>query len=685
MRKTAVCLLGYLFSFYSYSQSEQADSSQTLGEVIIKAYEQNQKLRKFPAAVNQVNKNRLDRFNNISILPALNSTPGVKMEERSPGSYRMNIRGSTIRSPFGVRNVKIYRDGIPFTDPGGNTYLNQLSFFNFNTIEIIKGPAGSLYGAGTGGAILINSLPEQPVNGLQLNFIAGSYGLDALNVQLNQGNEKLRNHINIAHQQSNGYRDHTHMRRDVFTWHGQLAAGKKETLRLNFLYGDLYYQTPGALTKAEYQSNPKSARPKAGTFPSADSAKAAIYQKTFSIGLNNHYRFNDKLENTFVFYVAKSTVKNPTFRNYEARSEPHFGGRTFFTWKPHTGNVETNIVAGAEAQNGNFNIATYKNMYGKPGALLTNDDVNNSTWSVFAQADFRFRFDMNVTAGVSLNKSTIKIHRLSMPSLPEQKRTYDNEAAPRLAVSKKIFADFYLYGSVAKGFSPPTTAEVLPSTSVISTYLNAEHGVNYEAGFKTDAVKHRLYAEANVFYYKLEDAIVQRRDATNGDYFINAGSTKQKGIEAQASYVIMHKSKILRNTRIWIAYTRNNFTYDEFKQLTNDYSGNKLPGVAKNTFVTGVDVISNAGVYINITYNYSDPVFLNDANSEAAASYNLLSARLGWKKDWGKKKKLELFAGIENAFDVTYSLGNDFNAAGGRYYNAAPGRNFYGGVSLGIF
>jgi iron complex outermembrane receptor protein len=50
------------------------------------------------------------------------------MEERSPGSYRLNIRGSSLRSPFGVRNVKIYYNNIPFTDPGGNTYLNSLAF-----------------------------------------------------------------------------------------------------------------------------------------------------------------------------------------------------------------------------------------------------------------------------------------------------------------------------------------------------------------------------------------------------------------------------------------------------------------------------------------------------------------------------------------------------------------------------
>jgi iron complex outermembrane receptor protein len=62
-----------------------------------------------------------------------------------------------------------------------------------------------------------------------------------------------------------------------------------------------------------------------------------------------------------------------------------------------------------------------------------------------------------------------------------------------------------------------------------------------------------------------------------------------------------------------------------------------------------------------------------------------LGTRIGWRKDLKKKNKLELFAGIDNAFDVTYSLGNDINAAGGRYYNAAPGRNYYGGVSLSLF
>ncbi|MCH5683602.1 TonB-dependent receptor plug domain-containing protein [Niabella sp. W65] len=73
------------------------------------------------------------------------------MEERSPGSYRINMRGSSLRSPFGVRNVKVYWNDIPLTDPGGNTYFNQLAFNNFNTITLEKSTSSTVYGSGTGG------------------------------------------------------------------------------------------------------------------------------------------------------------------------------------------------------------------------------------------------------------------------------------------------------------------------------------------------------------------------------------------------------------------------------------------------------------------------------------------------------------------------------------------------------
>ena len=86
-------------------------------------------------------------------------------------------------------------------------------------------------------------------------------------------------------------------------------------------------------------------------------------------------------------------------------------------------------------------------------------------------------------------------------------------------IQKDYLLILWMYGSISKGFSPPTAQEVLPSTSVISTGLEAEHGVNYEAGIKSNLLKQRLYLEINFFSYQLKNAIVQRKDANNADFF----------------------------------------------------------------------------------------------------------------------------------------------------------------------
>ncbi|MEO5564527.1 MAG: TonB-dependent receptor plug domain-containing protein [Chitinophagaceae bacterium] len=684
MKKSLPCiLLCVCISFLSQAQNEQEDSSKTLGEVVLRAFEQNRQLKESAVAVNYVSKSQLERFNNTSVLPALNNTPGVRMEERSPGSYRMNVRGSTLRSPFGVRNVKVYWNGIPFTDPGGSTYLNQLGYYNFNSIEVIKGPGGSLYGAGTGGVILINGMPEKWNAGIDVNYGIGSFDLSSLNVQVKAGKDDHRNIFGYTHQTSDGYRDHTNMRRDVASWQTLIRANEKQKLSASVLYGDLYYQTPGALTKAEYDANPQAARPAAGVLPGADQAKAAIYQKTFLAGITNEYQISEHFQNTSTVYGAFSQIKNPTFRNYERRTEPHFGGRSLFKWNRQLSNSTLQFLFGGEAQKGFFNTKTYVNSNGRPAALMTDDDINNWIYSAFAQADVRLPHNWNITAGVSINKSSITITRLSTPLFTPVKRTYSSEWAPRLAISKKLVANLWMYASVSKGFSPPTVQEVLPSTSVISTGLEAEHGVNYEAGFKSSWLQQRLYVEVNAFSYQLRNAIVQRKDASNADYFANAGTTKQRGLESQAYYQMFQRtSRFITDGRIWASHTWNYFRYKDFKQGANDFSGKQLPSVAPQTVAAGIDITTKPGLYINLSYFYSDPIALNDANTAYASPYNLFGGRLGWKKTMGGKWGLNFFVGADNLFDVEYSLGNDINAAGNRYYNAAPGRNYFAGIAL---
>jgi iron complex outermembrane receptor protein len=166
-----LCLLGLSAEAQSQNDSFKVVSLET---VTIKAYEQTRKLKDIPAAVSYIGRTAFERFGPTSIVQAVNSVPGVRMEERSPGSYRFNIRGSALRSPFGVRNIKVYFNDLPYTDPGGHTYLNQLGYYNFNSLEIIKGPGSSLYGSGTGGVLLIQSLSENEQPGVFGEYAVGS-------------------------------------------------------------------------------------------------------------------------------------------------------------------------------------------------------------------------------------------------------------------------------------------------------------------------------------------------------------------------------------------------------------------------------------------------------------------------------------------------------------------------------
>src|SRR5579862_8624329 len=239
MKQTAL-IMAFVFlsvSLFAQSSPSPADSSdvKTLNEIVIKAYEQNRRLIDVAAPVSITGQAQLNRFGNMSILPALNITPGVSMEERSPGSYRLNIRGSSLRSPFGVRDVKIYLNEIPLTDPSGNTYLNQLSFYNFQSAEIIKGPAGSLYGANIGGAVLIHTLPVAWQSGASVDYSAGSFATNNINANLRLGDSDHENILNYTHQSSNGYRQQTQMRRDIVSWEDDLKVSDQQSLHA-FIY-----------------------------------------------------------------------------------------------------------------------------------------------------------------------------------------------------------------------------------------------------------------------------------------------------------------------------------------------------------------------------------------------------------------------------------------------------------------
>jgi iron complex outermembrane receptor protein len=676
-------LLFFIFisSFSCYAQESGNDSTKTMEEAVVRAFEQHRKERLSATSVKIIEQQNADRYNKSSLVNGFNTVPGVRMEERSPGSYRLNIRGSSLRSPFGVRNVKVYWNEIPVTDPGGNTYFNQFAWNNFSSIEIYKGPAGSMYGAGTGGLVLMNNF-DRWKPGASLEYVGGSYGLSNGFTTLAFGTKENKNALSYAHNQSDGYRVQSAMRRDNISWQTQLKLSAKQELTASLLYNDMYYQTPGALTLAEYTANPKAARPAGGGFPSAVNAKAAIFQKTLTAGFSNTYLIHSSFRNTTTVYGAFAQVKNSAIRNYERRNEPGYGGRTVFVYTREKEKSQFQLVAGSEFQQGKFNTQVAKNKNGQPDTLQTNDDIDYTAASFFVQGDIELNTKWLVNTGISLNKTKVGITRLSRYPVLTQQRHYRNELAPRISLKRNINESFAVKTTVSRGFSPPTVSELLPSTGVISTALEAEYGWNYELAASHELLKNKLKLEATGYYFRLNNALVQRRDLSGADYFVNAGNVQQKGIELQADYWQAFTRGFSDNLILQAGYTYSHYRYGSFIKGTDDFSGKTVPSVPSNTFSLLGDWQLRTGLYINSTYYAASRIFLNDANTASAEPYHLLGARLGWKKTWKKKYKLNFYAGADNLLDESYSLGNDINAAANRFYNAAPRRNYYAGLSL---
>jgi iron complex outermembrane receptor protein len=660
------------------------DSSDTrpLHEVVIKAYEQNRKLIDVGAPVAVVSKASLDRFGDGSILPAMNMEPGVRMEERSPGSYRLNIRGSSIRSPFGVRDVKVYYNEIPLTDPGGNTYLNELGFYNFQSLEVIKGTAGSLYGAGIGGAVLISSMPAVWDKGLSVDYTGGSYNSNNTNVGLRLGDGDHRSILTYNHQTSDGYRQQTQMRRDVGSWETMLRPSDKQTIHAYILYSDLYYQTPGGLTEPEYNKDPQMARPPVGTSPGAVQAQAAIFQKNFTAGFSNTFHLSDHWQNTTALYGAYTDFTNPGIRVYEYRQEPHFGGRTVVQYTRDWGASRLQVNAGAEAQKGFFETRDYTNNGGIPAALQTDDKLNNWTYMAFAQADLKLPDGWAVTGGASFNANAVNITAVNVTPPVTSKIRFTNKLAPRIAVLKKVLPDISVYGSASRGFSTPTVQELQKSNGLVGPPLEPENGVDFELGGRGSFLGGRLFIDIDGFIFHINNAIVQRIDSSGVSYSVNAGGTNQHGIETFISYRLIDRPGGFCNSlRVFVSHAWHDFHYASFVQDTNNYSGHRLPSVPLQTIVGGLDISLKTGFYANATYTYTDKIPLNDANTFHAGSYNLLGGRIGFRKVLARWKG-DLYAGIDNAADIKYSLGDDFNAALNRFYNAAPTRNYFAGLSM---
>ncbi|HCM2154739.1 TPA: TonB-dependent siderophore receptor [Vibrio parahaemolyticus] len=152
-----------------------------------------------PQAVSVVTKTEMQDRGAVRLVDALDGVAGVN-----------NTLGEGSRDQFMIRGFDslndMYRDGM--RDDG--TLQSYRSLANVERVEIVKGPAGALYGRGSAGGII--NLVTKRANGENFTHVKGSVGSNSQYVgQVDSSmafSDKVNGRINLEYRQADSYVEH---------------------------------------------------------------------------------------------------------------------------------------------------------------------------------------------------------------------------------------------------------------------------------------------------------------------------------------------------------------------------------------------------------------------------------------------------------------------------------------------
>src|SRR5688500_10851492 len=200
----------------------------------------------------------------LSLDETLAQVPGVAVSNRNNPSQdpRISIRGFGARSAFGIRGIRVLRDGIPLTLPDGQTPVDYLDLESVGRVEVLRGSASSLYGNAGGGVIDIRSSDPAPVPFLaEGRWWTGSYGNRRIVGKASGALFPFSYQGNIGHTENGGFRDYSRQR--VTTGFARAAVERPSgVIAVQFLGMDMpMAENPGALTAEQLAADSRMADP----------------------------------------------------------------------------------------------------------------------------------------------------------------------------------------------------------------------------------------------------------------------------------------------------------------------------------------------------------------------------------------------------------------------------------------
>ena len=679
-----------------------------------------------PVSIDVVSKSNIqDAQLKMTLSESLIRIPGITAQSRSQFSQdpQISTRGFGSRSSFGVRGLRIYVDGIPFSMPDGIGQPGNIDLGSIKAMEVMRGPFSSLYGNSSGGVVqlLTEDAPKTPEIGSE--FMTGSYGTSRQNAKATGSVGNVDYLINFSNFETDGYRQNSNAKKEQFT--AKLKINISNSTRLTMLanWMDMDAQDPLGLARtassvsratdagASVTVSERSAFDDPTAIPSVASlANTRVSRKNQQIGFNLEHAFNENNSINIISYVGKrdnlqylsafsstahsGVTRTADFGRASGISRDFWGTEFRYTNKGQILDRAYQLTGGINYGNMEDNRSDI-NAYS--GVMLDSSSLANvnrreiniaKNFDQYLQAQYAVANSIDIHAGIRRTKVDIKVQD-NLVDLAQQstiakyrdssgKLSYE-KTTPVVGAVWKINPMLNIYANYGKGFETPNLIEIAYDNVTNGTgpnlNLTPSQSDNYEIGAKAFA-NSSTRINAAIFRTNTDKEIVVASSGTYATYQ-NAGKTKRQGLEASI------ESQLANNFGIYGAYTILDGKFDStFSSAGNTVnSGNTIPGTYRQQIYGEASwKYPELGFYTALETRYNSKVYVNDRNTDFADSYMVVNLRAGFQQSVSNWKFNE-FLRVENIADKDYIGSIRVNDGNSRFFEPSPGRNWMVGVN----
>ncbi|WP_315780227.1 TonB-dependent receptor family protein [Bradyrhizobium sp. SZCCHNPS1003] len=686
-----------------------------------------------------IDRSRYDDRPAFSVGDILRESPGVSLKQgNGPRDLGISIRGSNARNGFGIRNIALFEDGFPVTQPDGLSRSDLIDPHAYGAVDVIRGPSSALYGNyATGGAINFRTRPGGSIDGAEIGSEGGSFGYLSNYMTFGKKVGNFEGSLFTSDVRGDGYLGNSWFNTQTVNFLGTYRATPNDRFTVKIINNDLVTRLPLRYTLSQYYQNPyqqgcttwasrAAGCATVGLNKNGINALGGVDQETAlqaGLGRNDrrtivggrweHDFDNDTTwRNQFVF--DDRNISQPTGSTSAIGDYPSYNYMSDLTKRGEIFGLESTAFFGAFY---NTLTASGDTRFVVPGGNAALGGLSANTWSETTNYGLRAREELKLTAaltamaGLGWERTHLRgvntaytYGATATTTITTADRQFDN-LAPELALLYRVNSDWLLRARVATGYGTPQVSNlfVLPTGDFgNNTQLKSQTNLGYDVGF--DWTPNRsLTLSATGFYEFFRNEIVTQAvtGTQNTSYTFNAPRSEHRGVELAADW------RFLPGWRFTTAYTYLDQVYTEYtenlaggsKLFSFNRVGNKIPGISPNELTArlGYDHHSGrlAGLGAFVEVQWKDSFYMDNANLLKAPGYELVNLNVHYKTELASDtfKSMNVFFEVRNVFDRTYiasanNLQNTVTGAGvqglagtGTIYAGSP-RAFLAGMKV---